>query len=79
MGYNYRMLKQRRSFFALIISIAFFLLFFLPGVLLAQPRIVFKKEAINFGKAVSGTEVKGTFVVMNKGDQPLEIKGLRPG
>ncbi|MDA8090930.1 MAG: hypothetical protein M0Z61_12030 [Nitrospiraceae bacterium] len=82
MFYNYRMFRAVPRFFAVIaMSLAFFIfpLFFLPGELLAQPRIVFEKEALNFGKAVSGTEVQGKFIVTNKGDQPLEIEGLRPG
>lgn len=64
---------------ALAMCMALSAVFFLPGTVLAQPVIAFEKEAINFGKAVSGKEVQGTFVVSNKGDQPLKIEGLRPG
>lgn len=79
--YNYRRSRRGPLSSVLLISIAFFSLslFLLPATVLAQPRIVFEKEAIDFGKAVSGTEVDGRFKMTNKGDQPLEIEDLRPG
>ncbi len=82
--YNYMMLKIKRQLLSIAVAMclvlpAVFVFFYMPRAALAQPRIVFKKEAINFGKAVAGKEVQGIFVVSNKGDQPLEIDGLRPG
>ena len=93
MFYNHRMFRPggifrsgtmsrpRRGTAVITTGMAFFILalFFGPGELLAQPRIVFKKEAINFGKTVSGTEIHGKFIVSNKGDRTLKIEGLRPG
>ncbi|MDA8090736.1 MAG: hypothetical protein M0Z61_11055 [Nitrospiraceae bacterium] len=72
--------KFPRSLFSVIVTgMAAFGLLLTPSVLLAQPKIAFEKEAVNFGKAVSGTVVEGKFIIMNKGDQPLEIEELRPG
>ena len=50
-----------------------------PALLYAQPAASFDKVNMNFGKAEAGSVVRGRFTITNTGDQPLIIKGLKPG
>ncbi|MDD8027401.1 MAG: DUF1573 domain-containing protein [Acidobacteriota bacterium] len=46
---------------------------FLPGAPPKGPKIVFKEEAWNFGRAKMGTDLIHEFVFKNDGDAPLKI------
>jgi ubiquitin-protein ligase len=42
------------------------------------PIIQFDSTTFDFGKAAFGTKIQHTYVVTNKGDQPLEISNVHP-
>ena len=43
------------------------------------PRIVVKEQVFDFKEIKEGSVVQHTFMVLNEGDQTLEIKSVRPG
>ena len=51
--------------------------------LLAQktpdPKMVLEETVFDFGEVLEGKGVGHVFKVRNKGDKPLEIKGVKPG
>ena len=55
-----------------------------PAIVLAQdavigsgPQLVTEEEAFNFGEVKEDGVFEHTFKIMNKGDQPLEIKDVK--
>lgn len=43
------------------------------------PKMVLKEKVIDFGEVLESRGVSHVFKVLNKGDKPLEIKGVKPG
>jgi len=43
------------------------------------PRIEFSNKTCKFNEVFEGTPIEHTFVFFNRGDQPLEIKKVKPG
>jgi hypothetical protein len=43
------------------------------------PKMVLKETVIDFGEIPESKGVAHVFKVFNKGDQTLEIKGVKPG
>ena len=43
------------------------------------PKMVLKETVVDFGEVPEGKGVAHIFKVFNKGDQALEIKGVKPG
>ncbi|MCP4669650.1 MAG: DUF1573 domain-containing protein [Deltaproteobacteria bacterium] len=43
------------------------------------PKMVLKETLFDFGDVLEGKGVEHVFKVLNKGDKPLEIKGVKPG
>ena len=43
------------------------------------PKMVLKERVFNFGEVLESEKMSHVFKVFNKGDQPLEIKAVRPG
>ncbi|MBW1668436.1 MAG: DUF1573 domain-containing protein [Deltaproteobacteria bacterium] len=46
---------------------------------LAGPKMVLKETSFDFGAVEQGKTIAHTFIVYNKGAQPLRIKRVRPG
>lgn len=44
-----------------------------------QPKVVVDNPEYDWGSAFAGKTIVHTFVIRNKGDAPLEIKGVRAG
>lgn len=44
----------------------------------AAPKIDVKEKVFNFGEMVEGQTVEHAYKVQNRGDQPLEIRRLKP-
>jgi hypothetical protein len=72
-------MTKRKKFILFFISS--FLWAFIPShVQLAQgPKMVIVEKHYNFNRVMEGEIVEHTFRVLNKGDQPLEIKEVKPG
>jgi len=43
------------------------------------PEMVLKETVFDFGEVLESKGVAHVFKVYNKGDKPLEIKGVKPG
>lgn len=43
------------------------------------PKMVLKERVFDFGKVRQGEIIEHSFWVLNKGDQPLKIIGVKPG
>ena len=43
------------------------------------PKMVIKEKVSDFKKVKQGEIVEHSFKVLNRGDQPLEIKKVKPG
>ena len=43
------------------------------------PKIEFSNKTYKFNTVFEGTPIEHTFVFFNRGDQPLEIKKIKPG
>jgi len=64
----------------LMVSLLFpFVGFALPGAAVAAPHAVFPEDAFDAGSVKEGSRVMHEFVVLNRGDQPLEILRVAPG
>jgi hypothetical protein len=63
--------------------IFFFLAVILPSATFAQaasgPRMVIEEKEFDFNEVREGKIVEHAFKVLNKGDQPLQIRNVRPG
>jgi hypothetical protein len=53
--------------------------FALPGAAVAAPHAVFPEAAFDAGSMKEGGRVMHDFVVLNRGDEPLEILRVAPG
>ncbi len=49
------------------------------GQTISAPRMVLEETSFDFGKVDEGTVVEHDFIVVNKGNQPLEIMKVVPG
>ena len=45
----------------------------------AGPRAILPETVFEFGAVVEGTEVAHDFIILNDGDEPLEINQVRSG
>lgn len=43
------------------------------------PKMVLKERVFDFKEVQEGETIEHTFLVFNQGDQPLEIKSVKPG
>jgi hypothetical protein len=43
------------------------------------PKMILEKKSFDFKEVDEGEKLKHTFKVRNVGDQPLEIKNVKPG
>lgn len=43
------------------------------------PRMVIKEKAADYQKVDEGKIIEHVFTVFNQGDQPLQIKNVKPG
>ena len=43
------------------------------------PRMVLKEKSVEYKEVNEGDIIEHTFKVLNEGDQPLEIKNVKPG
>jgi hypothetical protein len=43
------------------------------------PKMVLKEQVFDFKEIKEGETIEHTFLVLNQGDQPLEIKKVKPG
>jgi hypothetical protein len=67
-------------FSALIGAILLFLPWGVPGAEQPSgPKMVMKELEYDFKQVKEGAVIEHSFVVLNKGDQALEIKQVRPG
>jgi hypothetical protein len=45
----------------------------------AGPKMVIEERSFDYKEISEGDILKHTFIIMNRGDQPLEIKRVKPG
>ena len=43
------------------------------------PRMVLKEKSVEYKEVNEGDIIEHAFTVLNEGDQPLEIKNVKPG
>jgi len=43
------------------------------------PKMVLKEQVFDFKEVKEGETIEHTFLIFNKGGQPLEIKKVKPG
>lgn len=43
------------------------------------PKMVLKEQVFDFKEVKEGETIEHTFLIFNQGDQPLEIKKVKPG
>jgi len=69
--------------FRLAIVTYIFLFLLCPYPVLTQevkgPKMVLKERVFDFKEVKEGEAIEHTFLIFNQGDQPLEIKNVKPG
>jgi len=71
-----------KQYFRTLLACALFSLSFGPFALALEPqgpKIVLEELKFDFGEVREGEAVSHTFRVLNRGDQPLEIRKVKPG
>ena len=67
--------------YELVVSKCIFLFLLCPAFVLAQnvkgPKMVIKERVFDFKGVNEGETIEHTFLILNKGDQPLEIKKIK--
>lgn len=71
-----------KMYFHMVLACAFVSLFF-GHFALAQdihgPKMILKEQKFDFGEVKEGDVISHVFQVFNQGDQPLEIRKVKPG
>lgn len=71
-----------KKYFQMVLACAFFSSFF-GHFALAQdiqgPKMVLEELKFDFGEVKEGEVISHAFRVLNQGDQPLEIRKVKPG
>jgi Protein of unknown function (DUF1573) len=71
-----------KKYFNMVLACAFFSAFFVHFALALEsrgPQMVLEELKFDFGEVKEGEAVSHAFRVFNQGDQPLEIKKVKPG
>ncbi|MBW2117450.1 MAG: DUF1573 domain-containing protein [Deltaproteobacteria bacterium] len=71
-----------KKYFNMVLACAFVSLFFGHFALareLQGPKMFLEELKFDFGEVKEGVVVSHTFRVLNQGDQPLEIRKVKPG
>jgi len=71
-----------KKYFHMVLACAFFSAFFAHFALAREiqgPKMVLEELKFDFGEVKEGEVVSHTFRVLNQGDQPLEIRKVKPG
>ncbi len=71
-----------KKYFNMVLACAFFSAFFAHFALALEsqgPKMVLEELKFDFGEVKEGESVSHTFRVFNQGDQPLEIRKVKPG
>ena len=56
-----------------------FLGYSIPAQEKQGPKMILEEERFDFGEVKEGEVISHSFKVLNQGDQPLEIKNVKPG
>jgi hypothetical protein len=72
-------MKQFFTPASLCVLLCFALLSSSPAQTPSGPSLVLPERSFNFGDVDEGKVVEHSFKVLNKGDQPLEIRKVNPG
>ncbi len=71
-----------KKYFNMVLACAFFSAFFVHFALAQEnqgPKMVLDALKFDLGEVKEGETVSHTFRVFNQGDQPLEIRKVKPG
>jgi len=70
----------KRVLMAIILSsLVFLCAYSIPAQEVLGPKMVLKEREFDCGEVQEGKVIEHTFKVLNQGDEPLEIVGVKPG
>ena len=70
---------MKNKLFTLLISIILLTPLFSEAQEISRPQIYVEKINYDAGKVMAGTVIDHTFTIYNRGNEILNIKGVRPG
>ncbi len=71
-----------KKYFNMVLACAFVFAFFghfASAQDIQGPKMIIEGKKFDFGEVKEGEVISHTFRVFNKGDQPLEIRKVKPG